>query len=125
MSQKDNILIVKMIKKDGQLVAADEGQLFMYNAFVSTMEEGQQASVFLDAFSETGTNAQKAKIHACIRKLSQETGESFEMMKLVIKKKAGLINGEDVKSFGDCSVEELALVIEALNEAGKMMNIIF
>lgn len=125
MSQKDNILIVKMIKRDGRLVPCDDGQEFMYNAFVSTMEEGQQASVFLDAYSETGTNAQKAKIHACIRKLAQETGESFEMMKLVIKKKAGLINGEDVKSFGDCSIEELAQVIELINEAGRMMNISF
>ena len=125
MSQKDNIRIVKMKKQDGQLVPADDGQAFLYNAFLNTMEEGQQASVFLDAYSETGTNAQKAKIHACIRKLSQETGESFEMMKLVIKKKAGLINGEDIKSFGDCSVEELSLVIEAINEAGRMMNITF
>ena len=125
MSQKDNILIVKMIKQDGRLVPADEGQEFMHNAFLNTLEDGQYVSVFLDAYSNTGTLAQKAKIHACIRKLAQETGESFEMMKLVIKQKSGLINGEHVKSFSDCSSEELGLVIEALNEAGKMMNISF
>lgn len=131
MSQKDNIFNVKLVKKDGKLVHVSPVSLGLQLDFVDSIEEGQQVSVFFEAFKDDGTAPQLAKIHACIRKLATEIGYTFEEMKLEIKRRAGLAHGDlstsegYVKSFADCSKEELALVIESLNKAGEMVNISF
>ena len=126
---KDNIL-VRLIKKGDKLEhKVPTVTIPMYKAFIEALEEGQEVEVLFEAFKDDGTNAQLAKIHACIRKLAQETGYQFEEMKLEIKRKAGLCwegkAGTECKSFADCSKEELMLVIEALNVAGDMVNISF
>lgn len=131
MSQKDNILSVKLTKRNGKLVHVNPATLGLQLDFVSNLEEGQEVSVFFEAFKDDGTAPQLAKIHACIRKLATEIGYTFEEMKLEIKRRSGLAHGDlstsdgYVKSFGDCSKEELALVIESLNKTGEMVNISF
>ena len=131
MSQKDNIFSVKLVKKNGKLVHVNPATLGMQMDFVSAMEEGQHVDVFFNAYKDDGSKPQLAKIHACIRKLAQEIGYTFEEMKLEIKRRSGLAHGDlstsegYVKSFGDCSKEELGLVIESLNKAGEMVNISF
>ena len=103
----------------------------LFKSFVDTLEEAQIVEVFFEAHKNDGTKPQLAKIHACIRKLAIEIGYTFEEMKLEIKRRAGLSYGDlstsegYVKSFADCSKEELALVIESLNEAGNMVNLEF
>jgi len=130
-NQQDNIFNAKLIKKDGKLVHVSPASLGFQLDFVSSLEEGQQVSVFFEAFKDDGTNAQLAKIHACIRKLASEIGYTFEEMKLEIKRRAGLSHGDlstsdgYVKSFADCSKEELGLVIESINTAGELVNINF
>tara|TARA_R100001015_G_C4610636_1_gene166000 strand:- start:466 stop:861 length:396 start_codon:yes stop_codon:yes gene_type:complete len=131
MSQKDNIVNVRLKKQGKKLIPASPFETSQYNSFIDTLEEDQVIEVFFEAHKDDGTNAQLAKIHTCIRKLALETGYTFEQMKLEIKKRSGLIYGNlnssegYAKSLADCSKEELSLVIEALNEAGEMVNLSF
>ncbi len=98
---------------------------------MDSLEEGQIVETFFEANSKGNSKAQLAKIHVCIRKLANEMGYTFEEMKLTIKQKAGLVYGDlntsdgYVKSFAECSNDEMQLVFEALNEAGEMVNIQF
>jgi N-acyl-D-aspartate/D-glutamate deacylase len=131
MSQKDNIVTLKLKKAGSKLVPATPYNESQYKEFVNALEEDQVVDIFFEANKDDGTNAQLAKIHACIRKLALETGYTFEAMKTTIKERSGLsygnLNSSEgfTKSFADCSTEELALVIEALNEAGEMVNLRF
>lgn len=131
MSQKDNITTLKLKRVGSELVPTGPYYESQYKEFVNSLEENQVVQVFFEANKDNGTNAQLAKIHACIRKLALETGYTFEDMKETIKEKSGLNYGNlksnegFTKSFADCSVEELGLVIEALNEAGEMVNLRF
>lgn len=133
-TEKDNILSVKLVKKEGKLVHKTSGELNLYQQFVDALENNQEVEVFFEANKDTGTNAQLAKIHASIRKLSQEIGYTFEEMKHEVKRKSGLCwtrvhqSGEEseyCKSLGTCSVEELSLVIEAINEIGETVGVNF
>lgn len=127
----DNILSIKLIKKDGKLKIREGVDSAFYKNFVDSLEEGQVAEAFFDSSTNNGTRAQLAKIHACIKKLASEMGYTFEEMKLEIKRRAGLAYGDlktsegYVKSFADCSKEELSNVIESIKEAGELVNIAF
>lgn len=130
MSQKDNIFSIRLVKKNGKLDFKLSAEAKLYQAFVKDLEDGQEAEVFFEAYKDDGTNPQLAKIHASIRKLAQEMGYSFEEMKTEVKRRAGLCwenkNGdEECKSFANCSKEELALTIEALNHIGELVNLSF
>lgn len=105
----------KFIKKNGKLIYFSPKDKLAYEIFVDKIEEGQVIDMYLDLASADHSKAQLAKVHACIRELAKESGYTFEEMKVVIKKAAGL---ED-KSFGDCSKDELMLAIEACIEIGR------
>jgi len=131
MSQKDNIVSIKLIKKNGQLIYKNNAMKMLHNEFTASMAEGQTVEMFLEAYKDDGSNLQLAKIHACIRKLAEEIGFTFEEMKKEIKRRSGLAYGDldsssgYVKSFSDCSAEELSLVIQTIIEAGDFVNINF
>jgi hypothetical protein len=131
MSQKDNIISIKLIKKNGQLIYKNKGMKALHNEFIASMVEGQTVEMFLESYKDDGSNLQLAKIHACIRKLAEEIGFTFEEMKKEIKRRSGLAHGDlnssdgYVKSFGDCSAEELSLVIQTIIEIGDFVNINF
>jgi hypothetical protein len=129
--QQDNIITIKFKKQGKKLIPVGDYGRSQYEEFVGQMEEDQEVQVFFEAHKDDGTVPQLAMIHTCIRKLALETGYTFEGMKLEIKQRSGLIYGSlnssegYAKSFGDCSKEELALVMEALKEAGEMVNLQF
>lgn len=136
-SEKHNIFHGQFIAKieDGKcsLYPATQGAAHKYKLFLETMQHDQRAEIFIESNADTGTLPQIAKIHACIRELAKELGYSFEDMKLEIKKMSGLcvekvLNGERYlvcKSFGDASIEELALTIQTIVEIGDTVNINF
>ena len=74
----------------------------------------------------TGTLAQLAKVHKCIRVLASDIGYTFDEIKLLVKDRAGLVTRRaikgkeymDWKSFGNCSREDLNLAIQACIEIG-------
>ena len=131
MSEQDDIISIKLRKQDGKLIYADTGMEAIHKEFIKSLTEGQLIEVFFEANKDNGTNLQLAKIHACIRKLASEIGFTFEEMKKEIKRRSGLAHGDlstpngYVKSFADCSLDELSLVIQTIIEAGDFININF
>ena len=70
-------------------------------------------------------------MHAACREIAVFTGHNFEDIKLLVKEKAGLIikNNSDgetttiIKSFGDCSKEEMSQAIQVTEELCADMGI--
>lgn len=130
-SKRDN-MFTSILKKDGgKLIYNTKGDEATYKLFIDSLEEGQTVEIFLDANKDDGTLAQLAKIHKCIREIAKETGDNYEDMKLLVKKRAGLcfkkeVDGETFlhcKSFGDASRSDLALVIETIISIGDLVGV--
>jgi hypothetical protein len=117
----------KFIKKDGKLVFAHPQDKLAYEIFLEKIPEGQKVDMYLDLIGVDHSKAQLAKVHACIRELAKESGYTFDEMKIVIKKHAGLCydagHAEICKSFADCSKDELSLAIESCIAIGRDLNI--
>jgi hypothetical protein len=119
---------IKFVKKNGKLVLLNKAEKIKYDLFLENLKEGQVIETFMSVQEKEKTLAQLAKVHACIRLLAKESGYTFAEMKKLIKSEAGLTypneNGEVVyKSFGDCSIEEVMLAIEACIEIGYNYNL--
>jgi hypothetical protein len=119
---------VKFVKKNGKLVLLNKAEKIKYDLFLENIKEGQVVEAFMSLQEKEKTLAQLAKVHACIRLLAKESGYTFAEMKRLVKIEAGLTypdeNGEVVcKSFGDCSIEEVMLAIEACIEIGYNYNL--
>jgi hypothetical protein len=131
MKNQRNIFTVKLVKTNGKLVHKNKGELALYEAFVKSINENQDVEVFFESLDGSGTKPQLAKIHVCIRELASEIGYTFEEMKKEIKHRSGLVIGDlttsegYVKSFADCSVDELGAVIETIIYAGEIVGINF
>jgi len=125
MAEKDNILTIQLVKRDGALIHRNKGTAALHTEFIKSLQEGQVIEIFMSAYQDDGSYAQLSKIHPCIRKLASEQGYTFEEMKLEIKRRTGLAYDGYVKSFADCSVEELNLVIETIIEIGDFVGINF
>jgi hypothetical protein len=129
--KKDNMFTSILRKDGGKLVYTTNADEAIYKLFLDSLEPGQTVEIFLDANKDDGTLAQLAKIHKCIREIAKETGDNYEDMKLLIKKKSGLcvkkdVDGETVmicKSFANASKTDLALVIETIIEIGDLVNV--
>jgi TusA-related sulfurtransferase len=117
----------KLIKKDGKLVYLDDKSLLSYQIFLDKLAEGQKVDIYISLADADHSIAQLAKVHACIRELAKESGYTFDEMKIVIKKHAGLCydagHAEICKSFADCSKDELSLAIESCIAIGRDLNI--
>lgn len=129
--KKDNMFTSILRKDGGKLIYTSKADETIYKLFLDSLEPGQTVEIFLDANKDDGTLAQLAKIHKCIREIAKETGDNYEDMKLLIKKKSGLcvkkdVDGETVmicKSFANASKTDLALVIETIIEIGDMVGV--
>lgn len=105
----------KLVKKNGKLTYASPQDKLAYEIFISKLEEGQIIDMYIDLANADHSKAQLAKVHACIRELAKEAGYSFDDMKLLVKKQAGM----EGKSFADASKDQLMLAIEACIEIGR------
>ena len=73
--------------------------------------------------SVDGTYAQISKLQACTRELAKYLGYSHDEIKDMIKVRAGLYDSEsNIKSFADCSKEELSLAIQAALDFGEQVD---
>lgn len=117
--------------KDGRLTYTKPGEQAKYDEFLKTIPEGTVVDVFMEINEGTGSLAQLAKVHKCIRTLANDIGYTFDEMKLVIKDRAGLFihrvvdkkDYYDWKSFGTCSKEDLNLAIQACIELGDEVGV--
>ena len=120
-----NSLQLTLTKVDGKLLFKNNIEEKKYQDFIVNLPENSTADLFIstDATGK-GTNTQLAKVHKSIRDLCNFTGNTFEEMKLEVKKKAGLYSGPaSLKSFGDCTKDELNLAIQATIEIGDFTGI--
>jgi hypothetical protein len=82
---------------------------------VDKIKEGQVVEMYIDIVGQDHSKLQLAKVHACIRELSKESGYNFDDMKQLIKEKSGLQD----KSFANCTKDELMLAIQSCIDIGK------
>jgi hypothetical protein len=121
----------KLKKVKGKLIYISQKDNILYQQFKDSVDENHIIDVYMEVNSGTGSLAQLAKLHKLIRILADESGTSFEGMKMAIKDKSGLIIKRKAfdkeyinwKSFGDCSKEELGLAIQSCIEIGDLIGV--
>lgn len=123
-------VVIAYVKKDGLMVPANESEAARLRLFNASLKEGAVVEVYLSETNDVDKTAgQLAKVHALIRELANFTGHTFNEMKDEIKKRAGLwkITGtrpedRELKSFAECSKEELSAAIENCIELGNLLG---
>jgi len=105
----------KFIKKNGKLIFNGLQDKLSYEIFVDKIKEGQVVEMYIDIVGQDHSKLQLAKVHACIRELSKESGYNFNDMKQLIKERSGLQD----KSFANCTKDELMLAIQSCIDIGK------
>ena len=121
----------KFVKKEGKLTYKSDKESLAYKNFIDSIKEGEEVDMFISVAGKSGSYAQISKIHACIREMAKESGYTFEEMKKLVKKHAGLcfdVNDEGkqlemCKSFAECSSDELSQAVQACIEIGAEYNI--
>ena len=120
-------LYIKGTVENGELKYSIQGSETRFKKFLKDLPDGTKLELFISATTGQGSAAQLAKIHAMIRDLANELGYTFEEMKLQVKRKTGLCFTQDkldyCKSFADCDISELNLVIQTLIEIGDFSNL--
>lgn len=116
-------ITILLVMRDGVLVPKTELGKYSLANYVKNVEEGATIQVTYEELSTDGTYAQISKLQACTRELAKYLGYSHEEVKDMIKVKAGLYNSEgDIKSFADCSKEELSLAIQSALDLGEQVD---
>jgi|TARA_R110000868_G_scaffold5681_2_gene33566 hypothetical protein len=124
------ILVLKLKKKNGQLIMPTNLSKEQYKLFLTSISEGAEVEALFELKSNDNTKAQLAKIHVCIKELADEQGETVNEMKKLVKRECGMSYTNDKKvvvyeSFAKCSKAELSIVIETIIQMGSFMNINF
>jgi hypothetical protein len=121
MKQLPMTILLKM--ENGTLVPKRDIDKYSLRNYVANVEEGAIIQVTYEELSTDGTYAQISKLQACTRELSKFLGYTHEEVKDIVKHKANLYSPEgDLKSFADCSKEELSLAIQAALELGEQVD---
>jgi len=121
---------VHYVKKNGQLVLASDRDAGALKLFNMAIKDGDVIEVYLTKTDgQQKTVGQLAKVHKMIRDLANFTGDNFEDMKDEVKRRAGLyvITGPEeknteLKSFADCSKDELSAAIEICVQLGHLVG---
>jgi hypothetical protein len=122
---------VGLLRKNGiSLDYVNQSDKTSYGYFIESIPDGELVEIYMEKQSDDGTLAQLAKVHAMIRELAIHIGETFEDMKLLVKKRAGLCIEKEIegsrflycKSLSKCNKQELALCIEAMKQIGEAID---
>jgi hypothetical protein len=115
-------IIEYKVNDSGEIVPMNDKEAQKYKRMLSMLKPGNRISSMYEVMKDDHSLVQLAKVHALIRELAHCTGNEFEDVKLEVKRKAGLtVKSKDsegkpieyVKSFADCSKEQLSMAIEA------------
>lgn len=121
-------IVEYIINEDGELRPRSVKEEQKYARLMHSMKPGMKMQVMYEVIKDDHSLVQLAKVHALIRELAHCTGNNFEDVKLEVKRKAALtlrskdIEGnpiEIVKSFADCSKDQLSAAIESCIELGN------
>jgi hypothetical protein len=121
---------VHYIKKGDQLVPASEKDAGALKLFNMAIKDGDTIEVYLTKTDgKHKTMGQLAKVHSMIREIASFTGNDFDDIKDEIKRRAGLyvVTGTEehqteLKSFAQCSKEELSTAIEMCVQLGHLVG---
>ena len=128
----DHLPITISVKlENGKFVPENKVDEIKVNNFMQIPKEGDRYHITYEPITDDGSLAQLAKLHKCIRTLASETGEQFEKMKQMVKKRSGLCisfnhQGEThdfYRSFADASKEELSGAIQTSIEMGEWLGV--
>jgi hypothetical protein len=123
----DQVLSIKLKKKDGKLVPASDLELERYRIFLKQLKEDALVDAVMELKTMSNTKAQLAKIHVMIKAIADEQGDTVSAVKKNVKRECGLSYHEKGKeifqSFADCSKQELSNVIESIIQMGRFLNI--
>lgn len=89
-----------------------------FKLFFSDINEDEIFNITYESVNSDHSYAQLSKVHKLVRELAGYTGMSFDEVKDEVKKRAGLYTDTALKSFADCSKDELSLAIQACIEIG-------
>lgn len=121
-------IIEYVVDEKGVLAPRNEKELQKFNRMLHSLKPGNRVSMMCEVVKDDHSLVQLAKVHALIRELAYCTGNDFEDVKLEVKRKAGLtIKSKDsegksleiVKSFAECSKDQLSMAIQACIELGN------
>lgn len=113
---------VRFKKENKELIVSDKISQVKLDMFVKQLEEGQKVVVTYEIVNDDASYAQLSKLHKCIRELAEYSGMSMDDMKLYVKNEAGLVKGDSVVSFADCSKEDLSSAIQACISIGDKIG---
>jgi len=121
-------IIEYVVDEKGVLAPRNDKEEQKFNRMLKTLKPGNRVSMMMEVVKDDHSLVQLAKVHALIRELAYCTGNDFEDVKLEVKRKAGLtIKSKDsegksleiVKSFAECSKDQLSMAIQACIELGN------
>ena len=126
-------IIEYTMEPGGKLSPGSEKEKHKYERMLGHLKPGTKVHAMYEVIKDDHSLVQLAKVHALIRELAHCTGNEFEDVKLEVKRKAGLtVKTKDsegspleyVKSFADCSKEQLSMAIEACILIGEEVGCI-
>ena len=107
-----------LIKKDGVWEHTLSIKKDEHDNMLEELPEGTKIDMSIEVSGKQATYPQMKRIHAMIRQLSTDTGQGFEELKDLVKKKSGLCIDDQCKSFADCDTDELNGAIQACVDIG-------
>lgn len=118
----DSFVRMKMV--NGKLEPYTKLDQRKYELFTKAIPKNEIVEVYLQhTEGKLGTLGQLAKVHAMIGEISEFTKQDFFLVKRQIKELCGIYNvvstepyTKELKSFGDCSTEELGSAIAKCDE---------
>lgn len=123
-------ITIKVIINGTEIIPASKEDAGKLKLFAMGTTKEQQIEAYITVLEDDKKTAgQLAKAHALIREIANSTGHTFEEIKLVVKQNTGLFvletttTQESIKSFADCSKEEMSRVIEECIELGHDLGI--
>jgi len=120
------LFISKWRKRNGKLEFKNPKDATIFQTMIDGLRDGQVVEFVVDFERDDGRLSQIAKLKSGIRTLSRESGVTFKVMEDRVKTDAGLHkiqNDQEVKSFADCSKQELSDAIQVMIEFGDFLNI--
>lgn len=120
-------IIEYLVDEFGVLNPRNEKETHKWNRMLKALKPGNRVSMMVEVVKDDHSLIQLAKVHALIRELAHCTGNDFEDVKLEVKRKSGLtVKVKDsagnplemVKSFADCSKDQISMAIQSCIELG-------
>lgn len=110
------------VVKEGKIVPRRDVDKFKLESYIKNLDEGSVIQITYEENSD-GTYPQISKLQACTREIANYLGYTHEEVKDMIKVKVGLYDSEaNIKSFADCSKDELSSAIQAAIELGETVG---